>query len=77
MDEKDKYYYYKIYVYIKAGRPVSGIKHHTSNNKNVVKGLWEDEARRHYKENFWYMDIWTMDERFIEVIEYKKEKGLE
>jgi|GEM_PF-1645195 len=75
MDEK--YYYYKIYVYPKSGRPVSGIKHSPSNSLSEVKAQYEREARKHYQDNFWYMDIWTMDPRFLEVIEYKKEKGLE
>ena len=76
MADTPKYYYYKIHVYTRTGRPVSGIKHNTSDNKNVVKGQYEEEARRHYKDNFHYLDIWTMDERFQEVIEYKEKNGL-
>lgn len=77
MEEKEKYYYYKIYVYKKAGAPASGIKHNVSPNLNVVKEVYEKEARKILGDNFHYLDIWTMDERFLEVDNYKKEKGLE
>jgi len=57
MVEPVKYYYYKIYVYTRTGRPVSGIKHHESASKSLVGSEFEDEAKRHYGPNFHYMDI--------------------
>jgi hypothetical protein len=75
-DVPSKYYFYKIYIYTRTGRPVSGIKHHASSSMSLVKGEYEDTARRHYKDNFHTMDIWPMNENFLEVIEYKKGNGL-
>lgn len=76
MSQPTEFYYYKIYVYLRQGAPVSGIRHHESDNLNVVKGQFEDASRRVYKENFHYLDIWGMDERFLEVEEYKKKNSL-
>lgn len=69
--------YYKVTVNLVTGKRISGIRHFQTSDINALKERLTTEARNHYKEQFHYLDLWTMHSQFTEVIDYKKEKGLE
>ena len=77
MAPQEKYHYFKYYIYRHGGRPEIGITHDENLSLSYAKDRIERAARQRLGANFHYLDIWTMHPWFMEIIEYKRENGLE